>query len=178
MSYTKLKNDPIARIRQKWIEQGWEDGALGLAGIMSVSRANQILLNRADVILRPLGLNFSRYEVLMMLFFAEKGEYTMGELGQMLQVHPASANNSVSRLVEQGFAQRKQAKADGRVMLISILPAGAAAFEKATEEMRVLFSGRDANRPEAEVLVNLLTILRYRSGDFEEAPDQVKLSRI
>ena len=59
-----LVYDPVEASRERWIEQGWADSAAGMAAVVSVMRAEQIFLNRAPAILRPLGLTFARYQVL------------------------------------------------------------------------------------------------------------------
>ena len=42
------------------------------AAITSVVRAQQLFLGRIDSVLRPLGLTFARYEVLMLLLFSRR----------------------------------------------------------------------------------------------------------
>ena len=54
----------------------------------SITRAHQILSGRIDAALAPLGLNFSRFEVLALLSFTKEGELPLGKVGDRLQVHP------------------------------------------------------------------------------------------
>src|SRR3546814_6346304 len=91
-----LAYDPVAASRERWIEQGWDDSAAGMAAIVSVMRAEQIFLNRATAILRPLGLTFARYQVLGMLRWT--GPMTLGAVGHRLWITPATVTSAVDRL--------------------------------------------------------------------------------
>ena len=53
--------------------------------------------------LRPFGLTFARYEVLMLLSFSTKGSLPLGKIGERLQVNAASVTNAVDRLEAQGL---------------------------------------------------------------------------
>ena len=73
--------DPIARAREQWVEQGWGAAADGMAAITSLMRAHQIVLARVEATLRPLGVTFARYEVLMLLWFSRRGSLPMKVIG-------------------------------------------------------------------------------------------------
>ena len=62
-----LVYDPVEASRQRWIQQGWDDSASGMAAVVSVMRAEQIFLTRATAILRPLGLTNGQFSLLMAL---------------------------------------------------------------------------------------------------------------
>ena len=93
-----LPFDPIEAARGTWAERGWVDAADGMAAVTSVMRAHQIMLARVDDALRPLGLTFARYELLMLLQFSRTGSLPLSKIGSRLQVHPASVTNVVDRL--------------------------------------------------------------------------------
>jgi len=57
-----------------------------------------MFLSRADAELRPFGLTFARFEVLMLLSFSTTGSLPLGKIGERLQVNPASVTNAVDRL--------------------------------------------------------------------------------
>ena len=59
-----------------------------MAVVTSIMRVQQVLLARVEAVLRPLGLTFARYEVLMLLRFSRKGCLPVGKIGERLQVHP------------------------------------------------------------------------------------------
>ena len=63
-----------------------------MATVTSIMRLQQVFLARADVVLRPLGLTFARYEVVMLLSFSTKGSLPLGQdrgapAGQRSQRH-------------------------------------------------------------------------------------------
>ncbi len=128
-----LRFDPIAEARRQWRAHGWEDAADGMAAVTSVFRAQQIYLARIDAILRPLGLTFARYEVLMLLLFSRSGALPLSKMGARLQVHPTSVTNAVNRLEEQGLLARVPHPSDGRTTLATITPLGRRLAEKATD---------------------------------------------
>src|SRR4029078_91630 len=90
--------------RERWIQQGWSDSAGGMAAVVSVMRAEQIFLNRATAILRPVGFTFARYQVLGMLRWA--GPLTLGAVGHRLWITPATVTSAVDRLEKGGLSRR------------------------------------------------------------------------
>src|SRR5262245_12141068 len=115
-----LEFDPIARARQQWVEQGWSDAADGMAAITSLLRGHQIVLARVEATLRPLGVTFARYEVLMLLWFSKRGSLPMKIIGSRLQVHPTSVTNAVDRLQDAGLVTRTTHPEDRRAMLVAL----------------------------------------------------------
>ena len=77
-----LRLDPIAEARRQWQDHGWVEAADGMAAVTSVFRAQQIYLARIDAVLRPLGLTFARYEVLMLLLFSRAGALPLNKVGR------------------------------------------------------------------------------------------------
>jgi hypothetical protein len=69
----RLPFDPIAEAQRQWEAHGWAPQATAMATVTSIMRLQQIFLARADAELRPLGLTFARYEVLMLLSFSSRG---------------------------------------------------------------------------------------------------------
>ena len=61
-----------------------------MATVTSIMRLAQVFLSRADAELRPFGLTFARFEVLMLLSFSTTGSLPLGKIGERLQVNPAS----------------------------------------------------------------------------------------
>ena len=59
-----LDSDPIEEARRQWVAHGWSEAADGMAAVTSIVRAQQIVLQRIDTVLRPLDLTFARYEIL------------------------------------------------------------------------------------------------------------------
>src|ERR1700727_1642749 len=127
-----LDFDPIIEATRQWSAHGWEEACDGMAAITSIVRAQQLFLGRIDAVLRPLGLTFARYEVLMLLLFSRAGALPLNKVGTRLQVHPTSVTNAVDRLVSQGLISRVPHPTDRRTTLAEITPAGRRLAEQAT----------------------------------------------
>ena len=159
--------DPIARAREQWVEQGWGPAADGMAAITSLMRAHQIVLARVEATLRPLGVTFARYEVLMLLWFSRRGSLPMKVIGSRLQVHPTSVTNAVDRLEDAGLVTRSTHPEDRRAMLVALTPAGRELAERATTALNTeVFEQPDLGAADVRSLVDVLTRLRRDAGDF------------
>jgi DNA-binding MarR family transcriptional regulator len=158
--------DPIREARRQWVEHGWDDAADGMAMVTSIVRVHQLLLERIDAVLRPLGLTFARYEVLRLLAFTHAGAMTMTRLGSLLQVHPTSVTNAVDRLEQQGYVRRSRSTDDRRVVHAEITPAGRKVVEEATDGLnREVFAKPGIEPGPVADLNALLTALRASGGD-------------
>ena len=159
-----LNYDPVEASRRRWIEQGWADSAAGMAGVVSIMRAEQILLAEATTILRPLGLTFARYQVLGMLRWT--GPLTLGKLGDRLWITPATVTSSIDRLEAAGLCRRLSHPDDARSTLAEITPKGIRVFDKAVEELNVkLFGSVALSGEELDQLVRLIGKIRAGAGD-------------
>jgi DNA-binding MarR family transcriptional regulator len=165
-----LRFDPIFEARRQWEEHGWRDAAPGMAAATSVIRAHQIYMARVETLLRPLGLSFARYELLMVLSFSRRGFLPLNKLGARLQVHPTSVTNAVDRLEQQGLLARVAHPTDGRTTLAEITRSGRRMAERATEILNAeVFSAPGLEPAEVEELISILARLRRGAGDFEPA---------
>lgn len=166
-----LPFDPIAEASRQWRAHGWKDAAEGMAAVTSVFRAQQIYLARIDAILRPLGLTFARYEMLMLLLFSRSGALPLSKMGARLQVHPTSITNAVNRLEEQGLITRVAHPSDRRTTLAQITPHGRRLAEKATDAVNgEVFEQPGLDAEAVKALVGVVRLLRYQAGDFEAVP--------
>ena len=162
-----LKFDPVLEARRHWIEHGWADAADGMAAVTSVFRVQQIYLARIDAVLRPFGLTFARYEVLMLLVFSRRGALPLNVVGSRLQVHPTSVTNAVDRLEGQGLLRRVPHPTDRRTTLAEITDAGRGVAKQATEAVNeAVFVDPHLSPKETEGLIALLARLRAEAGDF------------
>ncbi len=169
-----LRFDPIDEARRQWDAHGWPEAASGMALVTSVVRAQQIFLARIEAVLRPFGLTFARYELLMLLAFTRSGSMPLSRAGARLQVHPASVTNAVDRLEAQGLIRRLPHGTDRRTTLAEILPAGRELAAEATASLnRGVFERPGLDPAETEQVVALLGNLRRSWGDFaaEQAGD-------
>ena len=164
-----LDFDPITEARRQWCAHGWEDACDGMAAITSVVRAQQLFLGRIDGVLRPLGLTFARYEVLMLLLFSRRGSLPLNKIGARLQVHPTSVTNAVDRLEEQGLIKRVPHSSDRRTTLAEILPVGRELALRATQSLNEeVFARPGMGQADLKQLVDVLQRFRHTAGDFSE----------
>ena len=167
----RLSFDPIAEAERQWGLHGWPDQAPGMAVVTSIMRLQQIFLGRADAVLRPLGLTFARYEVLMLLSFSRNGALPLGKIGERLQVNAASVTNAVDRLEGDGLVTRRSNPDDGRGTLASLTAAGRRSASEATVAMNEqVFTDLGVSPPTVGQLFDLLADLRRAAGDFEMRP--------
>ena len=163
----RLSFDPIAEAERQWEAHGWSDKAGAMAVVTSIMRLQQVFLARADAVLRPLGLTFARYEVLMLLSFSRRDALPLGKIGERLQVNPASVTNAVDRLEADGLVTRRSNPDDGRVTLAALTPSGRRVALEATRAVNEqVFT--DIGVPDQKVrrLFGLLAELRQAAGDF------------
>jgi DNA-binding MarR family transcriptional regulator len=164
----RLSFDPIAEAERQWGLHGWPDQASGMAVVTSIMRLQQIFLGRADAVLRPLGLTFARYEVLMLLSFSRHGALPLGKIGERLQVNAASVTNAVDRLEADGLVTRRSNPDDGRGRLARLTAAGRRSALAATEAMNEhVFTDIGVAPSTVGQLFGLLAELRGAAGDFE-----------
>ena len=160
-------DDPIAQARDLWVAHGWEDAADGMAAVTSVMRAQQIMQARVDEVLRPLGLTFSRYELLMLLHFSRSGSLPVTRASRRLQVHPTSVTNAVDRLQAAGLVRRAPDPSDGRGTLVELTDDGRRTALEATEQLNAtVFTSPGLPARRTTALVGVLRELRRTAGDF------------
>ena len=162
-----LPADPIDLAHERWRDEGWAQAAAGMAVVTSIMRVQQVLLARVEAILRPIGLTFARYEVLMLLRFSRRGSLPVGKIGERLQVHPASVTNAVQRLEQVGFVTRTANPADGRSVLAKITTSGRRITDVATSRLNAdVFSIVPLSPAEQREVYVVLKALRRAFGDF------------
>ena len=151
-------------------EPAAQAGRLALTGILRsplVDRAGG-RLGRVDDVLRPLGLTFARYELLMLLSFSRTGALPLGKVGERLQVHPASVTNLIDRLETDGLVRRRSHPSDARIVLARISAAGRRLATRATTDLNAqVFEAIGLSEAESSQLFRLLRKIRHDAGDFE-----------
>jgi DNA-binding MarR family transcriptional regulator len=161
--------DPIELARRNWIGAGWDDSADGMALVTSIVRVQQVLVQAIDELLRPYGLTFARFEVLMLLRFSRAGALPLGKIGKRLQVHPASVTNAVDRLEASGFVTRTRNPADGRSTLASLTPDGRDVAERAADVLNAkVFAQLPIDPDDVRTATAVLRRWRMAFGDFDE----------
>src|ERR671916_2618997 len=136
---TRLPFDPIEEAARQWASH-WDEMPR-MRAVTSLMRVHQLVLGELDELLRPLGLTFARYEVLVLLSFSRRGALPLGKIGERLQVHATSVTPLVKRLENAELIRRSRHPEDGRAVLAAITPKGREVMQQAT---RAIVSARFA----------------------------------
>ena len=162
---TRLPFDPIEAAAAQW-DRRWPE-MHRMRAVTSLMRVHQLVLTELDELLRPLGLTFARFEVLVLLSFSRRGALPLGKIGERLQVHATSVTPLVKRLEAAGLIERNPHPEDGRAVLASITPRGRALTERATELVTAArFALGSLDEDACDALHGLLTTPRAAAGDF------------
>ena len=160
-----LPFDPIQEAARLWDERWGETPRM--RAVTSLMRVHQLVLTELDERLRPLGLTFARYEVLVLLSFSRRGALPLGKIGERLQVHATSVTPLVKRLEAAALLERSRHPEDGRAVLASITAKGRAVMQEATDAIvGARFGLGSLTEEECEQLTALLTSPRSAAGDF------------
>ena len=153
--------------RRQWVAHGWEGPDRGMAVVISLMRAQQIVLGRLEETLKPFGLSYARYEMLTLLAFTRHGELPLSKIGARLQVHPASVTGAVDKLEQQGLVRREPHPNDRRGVLAVITEDGRRLATEATVALNAgPFGSLGISAAEDEHLIAVLAELRRNAGDF------------
>lgn len=161
----RLPFDPIQEAARLW-DQRWPETPR-MRAVTSLMRVHQLVLTELDELLRPWGLTFARYEVLVLLSFSRRGALPLGKIGERLQVHATSVTPLVKRLESAGLIQRTPHPEDGRAVLASITPQGQRVLLQATDAITAAqFALGSLSDEQCDELTSLLTPPRAEAGDF------------
>lgn len=164
-----LPVDPLAEAKRQWLEHGWTDAADGMTAVISVMRAQQLLLARVDTSLKPFALSFARFEVLRLLAFSRTGSLPLSSVVARLQVHATTVTSTAERLVRDGLIVREPHPHDGRAAMLALTDEGRELVERATAALNTeVFSQPGVSREDAADLVAIVARLRKGAGDFTE----------
>ncbi len=105
--------------------------------------------------LKPLGLTYTQYIVLMVLW--EKESVNVGQLGDILYLDAGTLTPLLKRLEKAGYVTRERSKEDERVTVISITPEGNKLKEKCKDiPMKMASTGSALTEKDAAELYRLL----------------------
>ncbi|MDN5725284.1 MAG: MarR family transcriptional regulator [Propionibacteriales bacterium] len=161
----RLPFDPIDEAARRW-QQRYSETAR-MHAVTSLMRVHQLVLTELDDLLRPFGLTFARYEVLVLLSFTRRGELPMGKIGERLQVHATSVTSLVKRLVDAGLIERSPHPEDGRTVLAGITARGRSVLAEATDAITsAQFALSTMSPDQCAELSRMLRSPRAEAGDF------------
>ncbi len=108
--------------------------------------------------LKPLGLTYTQYVVLMALW--EHESLSVGQLGSILHLDAGTLTPLLKRLEKMGYVTRERSKEDERITMISITPEGDALKEKCKDiPMKLAEEDHPLSDKDAEELYRLLYLL-------------------
>jgi DNA-binding MarR family transcriptional regulator len=157
---TARRRDPVDEATRHWAQR-YED-APRFRALTSLVRTYGAAVRAIEALLRPLGLTFSRFEILLVLSFARSGALPIMRLRDVLMVHGSSVTYLVDRLGAAGLIARASQPADRRVSLVQITDAGRERVEQASRLLAERGFGPFAalDRDRLEDLSDLLAELR------------------
>lgn len=105
--------------------------------------------------LKPLGLTYTQYIVMMVLW--EKETVNVGQLGEILQLDAGTLTPLLKRLESAGYLTRARSKEDERVTLVSITAKGDMLKEKCKDiPTKMTKDGTALSKKEIKELYTLL----------------------
>jgi DNA-binding MarR family transcriptional regulator len=159
--------DPIVEARRQWSAHWGTGPTASMAAVTSIMRAQQILLARLNLLLKPFELTFPRYEALMILHLSRRGSMPLGKIGERLQVHPTSVTSLIDGLERTAYLSRVPHASDRRATLAEITESGRTAAEAATEVLnRSQFCTTPLKRAELEAINDAILPLRAEVDGF------------
>jgi DNA-binding MarR family transcriptional regulator len=161
----KLPFDPIERAAEIWGERVGESTSMKLA--TSIMRVQQLILAELDAALKPYGITFARFEVLVLISFSAEGTLPLSKIGERLMVHPTSVTNAIDRLESQGLVRRSPDEADRRRTFAGLTAEGKKVLAAATKALTAIdFAIDGLSAKEQDQTYDLLRTLRSSAGDF------------
>jgi DNA-binding MarR family transcriptional regulator len=156
--------DPIAEAHRQWVGRDLPEPE-AMRAATALTRAQQLVNGAIERTLRPLGLTFARYEVLMLLSFSRHGALPITKMGGRLMVHPTGITKLVDKLEQQGLVERVPNPNDRRGTLARITPAGRRTAKKATTALGDVSFGLDLTGLQLARIVDAVSDVRRQHGD-------------
>ena len=69
-------------------------------------------------------------KIATLLYLREAGPLTVGQIRDYLYISDSSTSEMIARLEEKGYVQRSRSRADNRVVIVTLLPAGEEIIEQ------------------------------------------------
>ncbi len=113
--------------------------------------------------LKPLGLTYTQYIVMMVLW--EKESVNVGQLGEILHLDAGTLTPLLKRLEKAGYITRERSKEDERITIISITAKGEGLKEDCKDIPTKISSGK---KPLSEKEAKELYRLLYKLLDDEQ----------
>ena len=156
-------NDPVSMAARSW-EQRWPERNR-MQTATELMHAHRMLITDLDEKLRPMGLTYARYEVLLLLFFDHRGALPLVELTDQLQVEANSSFSSVRWLEDNDLIERVLEPGDDGEVFAEITPKGRALTDRASQIVAdAQFGLGSMSEAECRQLAELLSRQRRTRG--------------
>lgn len=158
-------NDPVEQAVRHWRERHAETERF--RALTSLVRAYSVAMREVEALLRPVDLNLSRFEILLVLSFTRRGVLPISRLKEALMIHGSSVTYLVDRLEHSGLVQRQPDDDDRRVVRVRLTDLGRSTIDRACEILCESEFGAFATLSEErlEVMSDLLNELRGEPGN-------------
>lgn len=93
--------------------------------------ASRNVIGRYTPFLKPLGLTYTQYLVLLVLW--EKDGLSVGEIGERLMLDNGTLSPLLKKLEQSGWILRRRSEADDRVVVVTLTEEGKKLQEKAKD---------------------------------------------
>jgi DNA-binding MarR family transcriptional regulator len=164
-----LPFDPIREAGRQWEKHWGAETVAPMEAVISIVRAQQIVVGRLNEVLRQFDLTYSRYETLMLLYYSREGSLPLGKMGVRLQVHLTNVTKLVDALEARGLAERIPHPEDRRTTLATITAHGQEVAAGATQAVNAIdFGTAPLTAGALDGLIVALRDLRRGAGDFED----------
>ncbi|WP_222432130.1 MarR family transcriptional regulator [Leekyejoonella antrihumi] len=115
-----------------------DSSALGVEVVDEVLTATRALIGLSARSLGVLGEDLSAAQYRALVVLAARGPQRMVDLAEVLQVSASTAGRMSDRLVRKGFVRRQRARADRRIVMVSLSREGRRMLDEATAVRRVM----------------------------------------
>lgn len=166
MAEKEAKERPSAAPRPIafWRSMGVED-TLPVELFTSILRAQQLMMNHVEEVLKPLDLGATRFFALSTILESESG-CRLSDLSTTILVHPTTVTMIVDQLAKQGLVKREPHPTDRRSTLAVITPAGRALCREAMLALgRSGFGISNVSRTKMKRAVEILADVRAEFDD-------------
>ncbi len=116
--------------------------------------ASRNIVNLYTPYLKPLGLTYTQYIVLLVLW--EKDEITVGEICERLMLDNGTLSPLLKKMQDEGYIEKRRSKDDERIVLIYLTEKGRTLQKKAKDVPSKVASCIDLPPEKAQALYTLL----------------------
>jgi len=154
----------VAEIFERLSQFPFEDRHFGAA--VAILRAQNYVAARISSVLATFNMILADWTVLNIVKFAGADSLLkLGEISELLKVHPTTVANAVDRLEDSGFVEKIFDISDRRTVCVTLSNRGMRHLARIQEQLGELGFGVDAlSEIEADQLILLLSKIRKKAA--------------